>query len=205
MKGEEKKLLKKYAKPTYLDAVFPYLKEKKTQNFLTLSLTLLAIAVFGLFAINPTIGTIIELRRQLDDAKYADAQLTQKIANLSALGQKYIDLQNDLPLITDALPMTPQATLFVGEVNALAEENNVSITIIHTTPFSLLDIKQKDTSTLDSFTFSVDADGQMSNLLAFAGALSNSQRVTTITSLVVRDPNGTSPHMTFTGKAYSKK
>lgn len=201
---KEKKVLQKFSKSAYLEKVFPYLKEKKSQSFLTLSLSLLAIAIFGFFAINPTIGTIIELRKELSDAQYVHAQLQEKISNLGILGQKYSLLENDLSIVNDSLPTVPKAPLLIGQINALAKENHVQIVIIHTTPIIVFSTKQTNTD-FTSFAFSVEANGTANDLLAFISALANGQRIVTFDSIAMSNSIDNTKHVTLTGKGYIKK
>jgi len=61
----------------------PNFKQEKTQKFTTVILTLIAFAILLIFAINPTLSTIANLQKQLDDAKFIKEKLDQKINDLS--------------------------------------------------------------------------------------------------------------------------
>src|SRR5258708_38461213 len=87
-----------------LFVTFPRLKEEKTRSYATFVMTLIAICIFGFFAINPTVGTIIELNKQLNDSKYVDQQFVEKIANMATLQTAYSGLQNDVPFVLNAIP-----------------------------------------------------------------------------------------------------
>lgn len=63
--------LLKNTKIKYLQ-LLPNLKGEKTQKFTTLILTFFALSFFGLLAINPTISTISELNKELEDNKFVD-------------------------------------------------------------------------------------------------------------------------------------
>ena len=70
--------------------LLPDFKEEKTRRLSSIVFSLLALSIFGLFAINPTLSTIARLKKELSDAKFVDQQLTEKIANLSSLQEVYL-------------------------------------------------------------------------------------------------------------------
>jgi len=203
MKPNKKNILERFSKQAYLEKIFPYLKEKRTQKFATLSFTLLAIIVFGFFAINPTLVTIVSLRKELEDAKFVNQQLIDKTSNLRTLGEKYQELQNDLPLVNAAFPATPQGPLFIAQVDALAAENNVQIDVAHTNSFSILP-EQVD-MTPASFNFSITAHGDLQSILGFSSAMANFQRIITISSVTIDIGKDNAAGLTFNGKAFIKK
>lgn len=195
------KFLQKFSKQKYLEKLLPYVKEKKTQAFFTLALTLVAISVFGLFAINPTLVTIIQLRKQLSDAQFADKQLQQKNSNLSTLQGKYIQLQNDLPLIFSALPLDPESSPLLGQIYALGIKNHLIITRMHTDSIPLAGIASND---LPFFQTNITAKGNLSDVLGFLSSLTNFQRVITFTSIEITTSTTDSTELNLVAKAYSK-
>ena len=56
----------KYSK--YL-ALMPDLRQEKTKKFTTIVLTLAASIILGLFAVNPTLSTVANLQKQIDELK----------------------------------------------------------------------------------------------------------------------------------------
>lgn len=200
METAEKNIIKKFSRQTYLEKVFPYLKEEKTQTFLTLAMTFAAITIFGFFAITPTLSTIAQLQKQLEDAKSANQQLQTKITNLGILNNKYAQLGDDITLLSNALPDTPQAPRLLAQVNALAIENTVHIITMTTDPFTIT-ILQTNKQKISPIIFSLLATGKKENILAFISALGNFNRIITIESLTIHlDTNNTS--LTLSGKAY---
>ena len=200
METRERNIIKKFSRQTYLEKVFPFIREKKTQNFLMVSMTLAAIIIFGFFAITPTLVTITGLQRQLEDAKFANQQLQIKIDNLGTLNDKYAQLGNDLTLISDALPTTPQVPTLLAQINALANENNVQLQTLTVNPF-IIPLSQETTSPTP-IVFSLTVTGRSDAIMAFLSSLGNFNRIVTIDSLQIHlDPKNT--NFTLTGKAYT--
>ncbi|MEK7061019.1 MAG: type 4a pilus biogenesis protein PilO [Patescibacteria group bacterium] len=180
----------------------PDFKEEKTQKFTTLILTLIALSFFGLFAINPTISTIAELNKELEDNRLVDQKLGQKISNLTALQQKYTNLQPDLPIILNAIPKTPEVPLFAAQVQSVANSSNVAIDSFQT--FEVEINKNPNSRQYSSFTFALTAEGTYNDLSNFLSNLSNMQRIAGIDILSLTKRSGTSNslQLTLKGKAF---
>lgn len=153
------------------------LKNKKTKAFTTLTLTLLGIMFFGFFAIQPTIATIVKLRKELSDSRTANEALSKKITDLTTLQQKYNLLQEDIPFVLRALPQTPTIPPLVGQIQALASQNDVSITTLQTFP---VDISQSQQKKEGSFGFSIEVEGSFQSISSFMNALIGFERIVTI-------------------------
>src|SRR5690606_19872349 len=110
-----------------------------------LTFTFLGLSFLGLFAINPTLTTIIELQKQLEESKFVHEQLTTKMNNLSNLQQQYNTLSDDLIYVYDAIPQNADATKVIAQLYTLAEKENLQITSITISPVILSDPRQRQT------------------------------------------------------------
>lgn len=181
----QKSILQRFASDFYLEKVFPAIREKRTQQFITATLTLIAISFFGFFAISPTLTTIADLQKQLGDNKLVDDSLQQKIANLSTLEQKYNGLQADLPSVFSALPENPQIPLLLGQLQAIAAEHQLTITKIHTGDSVTIAPILTKTANGGAFTFSIDAHGSNDDILGFLNTVGSFERVISIDSILI--------------------
>lgn len=170
-------------KKKYEAGIFPILQEQKTRSFATLALTLVSLSLFGVFAINPTIATIIDLRKQLADNQDVSRKLEQKIADLSVLQEKYDALQPDLPLSFIAIPTTYQIPLLAGQIQALGQQNNMEIINMQSSPADLS--QQTGAQKNASFSFTVDAQGTQQSAYSFISSLINFERVVTINTIIL--------------------
>ncbi len=180
-----------YAK--YL-AFMPDLKQEKTRKFTTIVLTLTASIILGLFAVNPTLSTIANLRRQIDDNKFVDQKLQQKISNLSVLQQKYSDIQSDLPIVYAAIPTSSEIPSLVAEIQAIAANSNLTINSFQTFEVDL-STSASTNKKYSSFDFSFSAQGTYPSIIAFLDKLINFQRIITVDSASIsrlNDINNTS-------------
>lgn len=162
--------------------VFPVLKQERTQTFIIIVLTLLSLSMFGLFAINPTITTIIQLRKQIADNTLVQSKLQEKIANLSILQVQYNQIQPDLSLVLAAVPSAHNTPEFIGKIQTLAAKNNVAVISIQSNPLILTGTPSTKAS---SISFSVTAQGNRSDILRFITAFMTFDRITTIDKILL--------------------
>lgn len=202
MKILNRKILKNIAKVRYFE--FIDFKEERTQKFTTLILTLGALSILGLFAINPTISTIIKLQKEIDDSKFVDSKLSEKINNLSSLQKEYESLKNDLPVVFAAIPRNPEIPLLVAQVQAAASNSNVALINIQT--FEVEIEKPKVPKEFSSYSFSLTADGSYNNLLNFLSTVSNMERVVAVDIIsLTRKTGDANLQLTFKGRAFFNK
>lgn len=199
MKILNKNSLKSLIKPGYFNLVD--FKEERTQKFTTLILTLAALTVLGLFAINPTLSTIVRLQKELEDKTAVDNKLTQKINSLSSLQNEYTAMENDLPIIYAAIPQTPEAPLLIAQLQEAASRSNVEL--LNTQTFQVDVEKPGVTKRFSAYSFSLTADGQYQNLLQFLSTITNMERVISVDIIsITRKTGETDLQLTFKGRAF---
>jgi len=193
-------------KNIHLTTLLPRLQEEKTRAFTTLAFTLIAIVIFGLFAINPTLGTIADLSKQLDDSNFVNQQLTQKVANLTKLQQQYATTQKDIPVVLAAIPTTPTIALFIGQIQTIANTANVELVRFQTFPVEI-PLGDQPVASYTSYIFSADVQGDLTNINAFITSLNSFSRITTIDGISVTQVNagGVQTRANIRGKVYFKK
>lgn len=189
----------------YLE-LMPNFKEKKTQAFTTIALTLISLSIFGFFAINPTLSTIGKLKRELSDSEFVNKKLEQKIINLGILQNKYNLLQNDIPFPIRAIPQNPSVPTLIGQIQSLAIENNVTIKRIQAFQVEL-GSKSKKPDKNASFNFSLQAQGGYDNLSSFISSLVNFERIVTLDAISLNTDKTKSGaiELNLRGKGYFKK
>ena len=185
------------------------LGEEKTKQYAMLVFTLLALSFFGIFAINPTITTIVELRKKLADSELANQQLEQKIAALSALLQEYGELEEQLPAVFAAIPQDPQTVRLLSQIQTMAEDHNITVTELKSLPVSLkADKKAKKLKNAEkdkSVSFTLEGQATYADFERFVADLTNFERIVTITQVTIaREGRNDSEvrEILITGKAY---
>ncbi|MEX2013141.1 MAG: type 4a pilus biogenesis protein PilO [Candidatus Levyibacteriota bacterium] len=198
------RILKNLRQSKYLE-LFPALKQEKTQKFTSVILTFLALSFFGIFAINPTISTILRLRRELSDTRFTEAQLTQKINNLSSLGRQYQQLEDDIPYVLSAIPQDPQISLLVAQLQSAAQDTGVILDEVQTLEVEVITPKTSN-KRHSSFIFSLTAEGRYNDILKLIDSVSTMQRVVSLDIIALNrktDQSG-AIQLSLKGTAYFK-
>lgn len=184
--------------------LLPGIEHENTRLFITLALTFGALIFFGIFAINPTISTIAELRKELDDNLQVESQLQTKIENLSALHQQYVQLESDLHYVTAAIPQSAEAPLLSAQIAALIQKYGLSLVSYRVAEVQLANTAQNTTKTT-SFIFNLQAEGSYDKMMGFANALANMNRIVTIESMSIsRDQKTNDLVLSLRGRQYFK-
>lgn len=182
--------------------LLPDMHNEKTQAYVMLGFTLLALSFFGLFAINPTLTTITNLKKQLEDSKFVDQQLNKKIQDLETLQGKYTIMSADLPYLYDAIPKAPIAPTLLAQVQALAQQNHLQLSSLRTFEVELSQptlIRPNGSS----YAFSLEATGAYDNMMSFATALTHFNRIVSLELFSIsKDPKLETLDLDIRGRAY---
>ena len=186
--------------------LLPNMRKESNKAIVMLIFTFIALSFLGFFAINPTLTTIVELKKQLEDSQFVHDQLTTKMANLSSLQQQYEILTPDLHIIIDAIPQNPQVAVLAGQLEALAPKYGVQIKSIRIEKVVLATTKKTKLPPATSFLFTMDAVGEYDAMMDFASAITNFNRIVTITGITLtKDVNSNDLLLTIEGKQYFQK
>ena len=154
-------------------------QKEKAQQATGIILSLIAFSFFGLFAISPTLGTIAKLKKELSDAQFVDAALGQKIQNLSILQKKYSALQNDIPVVLDALPANPQVPLLLAQIQAIAQNDHIQLDTLQNFQVELFKPLASDQKYY-SYIFSLSGSGFLDDIQKFTISLTHMERIVSI-------------------------
>lgn len=181
----KKSFLQDLVKQRYLSYIqsLPQFKKEQTEAYLMIILVIFTILFFGIFAIMPTLSTIAELKKDLEDSTYINEQLQTKITNLSQLQQQYSILSPSLPLLLSAIPKKPQAPLLLGQVQKLAQEAGVTVTRLQAQ--NPLADEKKPVTKFQTFTLTVDASGTLAGIQSFYNSLVQFERIITFESMTI--------------------
>ncbi|KKQ95954.1 MAG: hypothetical protein UV74_C0013G0558 [Candidatus Woesebacteria bacterium GW2011_GWB1_43_14] len=96
--------------------------------FTELILSLIAIMVFGTFAIKPTLATIGELRSEISEKEKVVQALDLKITNLTQAKAYYDANQATINLLDSAVPDSSLPASEIRQIEGLAQRSGVEIT-----------------------------------------------------------------------------
>lgn len=199
-----KKMFKDIKYEKYYKDLLPYFKKEKNQRYFTIILTLGASIFFTLFAINPTLSTISKLRKELEDSRFVEQKLSQKINNLSSLSTGYQSIQKDITFIHDAIPLQPEAPLLVAQIQSIAQDSGVSVTELKVLPVNL---NNQSATASSAFGFQLTVQANYEGLQTFTSDLTNMQRVISIDGISITKTGEVDQNLEIeiNGSAFYKK
>jgi len=158
----------------------PYLTQERSQKFFGIILTLCALSFFGFFAIKPTISTILKLQKELSDSQFVFNQLETKIKNLTELRKQYFNLQNDIPIVTSAITIQPDAPVLFAQIQSIAQISNIAIKKLQNFEVEVLRGSKNISRNYYSYSFAIAGLGSFENISKFVQILTNMERVVNI-------------------------
>lgn len=184
----------------------PGINQERTQKFFGIALTLLALTFFGFFAINPTISAILRLKKEVADSEFINIQLGNKIKNLSSLRNQYSTIENDLPVITNAIPTEPDVHLLFAQIQTIASQVNITIKNLQNFETEIIRANSKPSEKkYYSYSFAITGDGLFENISTFISNISDMQRVISIDLLTISNQNRQELGFKIQGTAFFKK
>lgn len=204
MNQSEIKSLHNLPKRSYLNyiSLFPVTQTEQIKTYTTLILTLIAVIGFSIFAISPTINTILELRRQLADSQFANTALEEKIASLESLQAQYTGFGTKLERINETFPTTPEVPDLFARIQTLARENGVQVMALESQEVELT--KNTKSQVPSSFVFLVTTEGSYEQNISFLNELTDFNRILTIDTITMtRETAASGPlEMTIRARSY---
>ena len=181
-------------------------KSKKSVSYFTITLSLLSLSFFGLFAIRPTLITGFSLMKNVSDQKKLNVDYENKITSVIRAQSEYELIRNNLPLIERAIPDRAQFQSLAYSLEEIAQQSELVINQLQIdgVPVSA----EKPSDTLKEYKFNLMANGSFESAFSFITHLINLRRIVTIQSLeLIQDSNAESTEsgsirLTLKGNTY---
>lgn len=190
----------------YLTRLKRFYQRKEVKLYTNLILSFLAIAGFAIFAIRPTVVTISQLLKELQDQKQVNQRLSSKLDHLRQAKKAYKNIENDLYLAQEALPQEPEPDLFVAQLEKLAQENGCLIETISLGSINLkgeiaTSQKKGKTKTPEdsqpTLGGTLHVNGRYQDLVSFLSDLFNFRRLNTVNNVSFEKASGDQLELTL--------
>lgn len=150
--------------------------------------TVVVILFFAVFAIRPTLLTMSDLIKEIDDKRKLDTALTQKVAALSTGQSEYLTLSPRLPILDTALPAEANLTLALKIIEKIASEKRLAITSLIVPKFSDEQLQTESGSpqanvSRKNLNISLSVAGDYVTIREYIADLQNLQRVVIVESV----------------------
>ena len=169
--------------------------------------TLLVMVIFIIYAIKPTVETILVLQKKLEDSKQVLEKVNQKANNLSAGKANYEKLDSSIKTkLAAAIPDTVNLKLLIQTLEQISLSHQASISALQIQPLVLETKSDNTVGTLSEVLFTFNVEGNYKNLISLLGDLKGSARLISIDSLSLSKlSEGAGLIMSISGKAYYLK
>lgn len=107
--------------------LFDFYKNPVARVSIELIFSIAAVIFFAVFAIKPTLQTMADLIKEIEDKRALDEQLGQKIASLNTAQNQYQQFSSQFYLLDEAIPKSPQLVEALKLIEKIASDNNLSI------------------------------------------------------------------------------
>lgn len=189
----------------YYTFIRPIFRNKAVRTYSSLVFSILTITFFGVFALKPTLSTIVSLQKSITEQQQLLEKVTQKADNLSLGRQNYdaIDPQIKLKLIS-LLPNSTSLPSLIDVIYSLAEENSASISGLQVQSIELVGNPNRiaKQAVVQEIEFSFNSTGSYSQLSQILSSLTKLKRLISIQSASFNKQQEGALIMTVNAKAY---
>lgn len=191
----------------YFTYVKPFTKLPVVKNYAPAVFTLLTISILTIFAIKPTIETILVLQKKLTDSDQVLQKITEKSNNLSLGKKNYDNLdQNIKGKILNLVPDDTNLKTVIQSLEQAAKTHQASISALQIQPLVIDTKVEGKIGTVSEVSFIFNTEGSYKNLVALLQDLKTSSRLISIETLSLsKVADGTGLIMSLSGKAYYLK
>ena len=191
----------------YFTYIKPLVKLPIIKYYDSTIFTLLTISLLTVFAIKPTIETILVLQKQLSNQNEVLSKITEKSNNLSLGKKNYDNLDAAIKAkiysnIPDKLSLKP----LTDSLEKTASLHEASVSALQIQPLTINTQEGQQKGTLSEVSFIFNIEGNYQNLTSILQDLARSSRLISVESLSLSKTNDDkSLIMSLTGKAYYLK
>lgn len=162
-----------------LDIASLYRERQDLKAYLEILLSIVAVAVFVVFAIKPTFITISDLVTKINTEQATSDALDVKIKNLGIAQGLFDQEQNNINLLNSAVPTGPSVTSYIRQMEGMVQKEGVTPV---TFTVNQVDLISKDSSasgessSAKTINVTVSVTGTYQNLISFLKDIENSRR-----------------------------
>ncbi len=191
----------------YFTYIKPIGKIPIIKNYGSIIFTLLTISILILFALKPTIETILVLQKKLADQDEVLQKVTQKANNLSLGKKNYDNLDQSIKeKIYTAITDTVSLRSLVQSLEQTAKIHEASISALQIQPLTIDTKTDNKLGILSEISFTFNTEGNYRNLLAILQDLKGSSRLISVDSLSIsKTEDSNILIMSLSGKSYYLK
>lgn len=192
----------------YYTYIKPIIENKLIRSSLPYIFSLVTIAILVVFAIRPTVSTILNLQTTIAAQQQTLAALNKKADDLTLARKNLEALGEDTRVkINTLVPQQANVTILTASLQNAAGKN-ASISALQIQPVTVIDnsiINSSARLSVSDIGFSYNTQGSFNQLLTILQNLNKSPRLMKIDSVVMSKIDGAPTTLSISGKAYYLK
>jgi len=188
----------------YFTYIKPIGKLPIIKNYGSAIFTIIITIVFIIFAIKPTIETILVLQKKLSDSNQVVKKITEKAENLSTGRKNYDEMEKNIKAkIQSAIPDVPQLRSITDSLEQMAQKNSASISALQIQPLEVSPRNEGSVGSVAEISFIFNTTGEYTKLISLLQDLKSNDRLIQIDNLSLSAlTEGEGLIMSISGKAY---
>ena len=188
----------------YFTYIEPITRAPIIRTYGSTILTIIALTVFIVFAIKPTVETILILQKTLSDQHQILDKLNEKSKNLSLGRKNYQALEESTKIkINSLVPINPEIGQVAKALENVSKVTDASISAIQFQSFTIN--KPLKNQTLAEIPFNFNIEGSYSAILTILSNLHSMERLISINQIAFNKLEGGRLLLSISGKAYYLK
>lgn len=105
--------------------------EEKRNSYITVLFTLLVIVLLIVFAIRPTLTTIVKIKNDIKVKESITEKLEQRIKTITALDKEYTASKEKFDLLSFVYPVSSKQVLFISNIESVLARNGFKLNSIN--------------------------------------------------------------------------
>ena len=170
----------------YYIYIKPVIQNKIVKTYGSLVFSLITITIFALFAIKPTLSTIVGLEKSINEQEDVLAKLDTKALNLDQGRKNYLAIDSEIRTrLFSLLPDSTDLPKMITSIDLATTSNESSSSGLQFQPIELKANPKNLTkdSTLEKIEFTLNLQGSYNQLTTAFSALTKSDRLIEINSV----------------------
>lgn len=189
----------------YFTYIEPVIKNPIIKTYGYTIFTIIMTGIFILFAIKPTLETIILLQKKLTVQQDSLKKIDKKITDTETAQTNYKNIAPDIKsTIVSYVPSNPDLANLIKSLESSTSETDATISALQFQPISI--DKKTDSNELKEITFTFNIEGSYDTLKNVLQNIYTGGRLITIDKLILNKvASGNILLMNISGKAYFTK
>jgi len=186
-------------KSLFLNVFGQYKENQGLRYYLEIFLSLATVSLFSIFALRPTILTIADLIKQIDEREETLLKMNTKIAQINSAQILYDFQKENIVILSSAVPKSAEPADFARQIEGLSARYELTITdlmldnavlIGNPNPQAVIDNASIDkfASDTNELKFTIRGEvpaGSYSKIISFAKDIENLRRPAKVDSLLI--------------------